>query len=48
VDTIKMDPAEVGREVVDLIHMAQVNASGGLLGTYLLTYFLHGAESLRS
>jgi len=34
VDTIQMDPAEVGCEVVDLIHTAQNSASDGLLGTY--------------
>ena len=35
-----MDPAEVGCEVVDLIHMAQDSASGGLLRTYIHTYLL--------
>ena len=35
-----MDPAEVGCEVVDLIHMAQDSASGGLLRTYIHTYIL--------
>ena len=33
-----MDPAEVGCEVVDLIHTAQNSASDGLLGTYWISY----------